>query len=366
MGKIYTALGFMSGTSGDGIDASIIKSDGKNEFEVMANRFYKYSPSTSSEILKLKENIQTPFNLSDFSEEIDRLDQNIVLHHAQVAQDMKKIYDFDLIGFHGQTILHLPEEGISKQIGSGEKLSLLTKKTVIYNFRENDLFNGGQGAPLTPIFHELLVKQNKINLPVTILNIGGISNITTINDNFEIFSSDIGPGNCLIDRWMRLNSDKTFDKDGTIARSGKVDKFILDLRIDRFKNHQIRKKKSFDTNDFWFILGIRGESQKNLTVENGVATLTEVTSEILSQNLKNKNIYACGGGRKNKFLIKSIKKKIKKKIKLIDEIGIDGDFVESQAFGFLAIRSYLGLPISFPGTTGCKNPCTGGVIVKSF
>ena len=366
MGKIYTALGFMTGTSGDGIDASIIKSDGKNEYEVLANRFYKYSSITSSEIHKLNESIQAPFDLSNFSEEIDRLDQNIALQHVKVAEEMKKICDFDLIGFHGQTILHLPEEGISKQIGSAERLSLLTKKTVINNFRENDIANGGQGAPLAPIYHKLLIEQNKINPPVTVLNIGGISNITTINDKFEIFSSDIGPGNCLIDRWMRVNSDKAFDKDGLIARSGEVDKFILDQRIDLFKNHHIGKKKSFDTNDFWLILGIEKESQKNLTVENGVATLTEVTSEILSQNLKNKNIYACGGGRKNKFLIESIEKKIEKKIKLIDEIDIDGDFVESQAFAFLAIRSYLGLPISFPGTTGCKKPCTGGVIVKSF
>tara|TARA_B100001996_G_C18589267_1_gene565407 strand:- start:17 stop:1117 length:1101 start_codon:yes stop_codon:yes gene_type:complete len=366
MGKIYTALGFMSGTSGDGIDASIIKSDGKNEYEVIANRFYKYSPNTSSEILKLKDCIQTSLDLSDFSKEIHRLDQNISFHHFEATQDMKKFYDFDLIGFHGQTILHLPEEGISKQIGSGEKLSLLTKRTVVYNFRENDLVNGGQGAPLAPIFHKLLVKQNKIKLPVTILNIGGISNITSINDKFEILSADIGPGNCLIDRWMRLNSDKTFDKDGSIARSGKVDKFIVEQKIDRFKNHEIRKKKSFDINDFWFVLGLGEESQKNLTLENGAATLTEITSEILSQNLKNKNIYTCGGGRKNKFLIESIEKKIEKKIKLIDEIDIDGDFVESQAFAFLAIRSYLGLPISFPGTTGCKKPCTGGVIVKSF
>lgn len=366
MGKIYTALGLMSGTSGDGIDASIIKSNGQNEYKTLANRLYRYPKDTTEKLHRLKDNIKTPFDLNDYSEEIHLLEGEITHHHFIAVQDMQKYHDFDLIGFHGQTILHLPEDGISKQIGFAERLSILTKKTVVYNFRENDLNNGGEGAPLAPIFHELIVKQKKINLPVTILNIGGISNITTINEKFEIFSSDIGPGNCLIDRWMRLNSNKTFDKNGSIAKSGKVDKFILKKHIDNFNYHEINKKRSFDINDLWFFLGIGREAQKSLTLENGAATLTEITSEILSKNLIDKNIYVCGGGRKNKFLIEVIEKKIKKKIKLIDDIGIDGDFIESQAFAYLAIRSYLKLPISFPGTTGCKKPCTGGEIIENF
>ena len=366
MGKIYTALGLMSGTSGDGIDASIIKSNGQNEYKTLANRFYRYPKDTTEKIHRLKDNIQTPFDLNDYSEEIHLLEGEITHHHFIAVQDMKKYHDFDLIGFHGQTILHIPEERISKQIGFGKRLSTLTKKTVVYNFRENDLNNGGEGAPLAPIFHELIVKQKKLNLPVTILNIGGISNITTINNKFEISSFDIGPGNCLIDRWMRHNSDNTFDKEGLIARSGKVDKLILKKHIDNFNSHEVNKKKSFDINDLWFFLGIGGEVQKSLTLENGAATLTEITSEILSQNLKSKNIYVCGGGRKNKLLIELIERKIEKKIKLIDNIGIDGDFIESQAFAYLAIRSFLGFPITFPNTTGCKKPTTGGVVVKNY
>jgi len=366
MGKIYTALGLMSGTSGDGIDASIIKSNGQNEYKTLANRLYKYPKATIKKIHRLKDNIQTKFDLNEYSKEIQLLEGEITQHHFTAAQDMQKYYDFDLIGFHGQTILHIPEEGISKQIGSGERLSILTKKKVVYNFRENDLNNGGEGAPLAPIFHELIVKQKKINLPVTIMNIGGISNITTINKKFEIFSSDIGPGNCLIDRWIRINSDKIFDKDGLIARSGKVDKIFFKKQIDRFNSYKVNKKKSFDVNDLWFFFGTSKKTQKGLTLKNGAATFTEMTSEILSKNLKNKNIYVCGGGRKNKFLIELIEKKIKKKIKLIDDMGIDGDFVESQAFAYIAIRSYLKLPITFPKTTGCKKPCTGGVLVKNY
>jgi len=365
MEKIYTALGLMSGTSGDGIDASIVKSNGQNEYKTLTNKLYKYPENTTTKIHKLKENIQSSSNLNDFSKEIQLLEEEITSFHIEASQDMQKNYDFDLIGFHGQTILHIPEKKISKQIGLGKKLSTSTKKTVVYNFRKNDLDNGGQGAPLAPIFHELIVKQKKLKLPSTILNIGGISNITTINDKFEISSSDIGPGNCLIDRWIRLNTKKKFDKDGSIARSGKIDKYILKKQIDLFNNSEIIKKKSFDIKDFFSFLGEDQEIKKSLTIENGAATFTAITSEILSKNLKNKNIYVCGGGRKNKFLIESIEKKIEKKIKLIDEIGIDGDFIESQAFAYLAIRTILGLPITFPSTTGCKKPTIGGIVIKN-
>ena len=125
-----------------------------------------------------------------------------------------------MVGFHGQTIFHNAKEKISKQLGDGKLLAKLTKKNVVYNFRENDLINGGQGAPLTPIFHKLIVNKKKIDLPVTILNIGGIANITSIQKGNKIFSSDIGPGNCLIDKWVRSNSDKSYDKEGDFAKAG--------------------------------------------------------------------------------------------------------------------------------------------------
>ena len=157
-----------------------------------------------------------------------------------------------------------------------------------------------------------------------------------------------------------MNSDKKYDEKGLIARSGTVDKFILNQSLDSFYNSAISKKKSYDTNDFdlSFI--------KGLSLENGAATLTEYTADICSKKLINRNIYVSGGGRKNTFLIQRIKKKIHCKIRLIDYIGINGDFIESQAFAYLAIRSFLKLPISFPETTGCIKPCTGGVIVKNY
>jgi anhydro-N-acetylmuramic acid kinase len=364
MEKNYFALGLMSGTSGDGVDSSIIQSNGKDKFLVKSNNYDPYPLNISEEIHRIKEKIQRSSDLIKFSNEIKILEAKITTFHADVAKKCFSTNHIDFIGFHGQTIFHNSEERVSKQLGLGEQLSNLTKKTVIYNFRQNDLKNGGEGAPLTPIYHKLIVKtfeeSKKLELPVTILNIGGIANITTFNKKHEMTSMDIGPGNCLIDKWIRLNSDKEFDDNGDIAKSGQIDKFILEQALDNFNYNKISKKKSLDTNDFDISFA------RGLSLENGAATLTELTAEILSKKILDNDIYVCGGGRKNNFLINLIQKKILHKIKEIDYLGIDGDFIESQAFGYLAIRSYLGLPISFPNTTGCKEPSTGGMIVKSF
>ena len=364
MSKRYNSLGLMSGTSGDGVDASVIESDGIDQIRLCENNYYPYPSNISDEIYRIKEKIENSNDLIRFSDEIDFLAGKITNFHASTANEMLENIKVDIIGFHGQTIFHNPKEKISKQIGWGKKLSNLTKKIVVYDFRQNDLKNGGEGAPLTPIFHKLLVKifakRKKIKFPVTILNIGGIANITSINKSYEILSMDIGPGNCLIDKWIRLNTDKSFDEKGAIARSGNIDKFILEQSIDNFYYNKISQKKSFDINDFNLSFA------RGLTLENGAATLTEFTANILSKKILDNEVYVCGGGRKNKFLIELIEKKINNKIKLIDDLDINGDFIESQAFAYLAIRSYLKLPISFPETTGCKIPCTGGVIVKNF
>ena len=296
------------------------------------------------------------------SNEIKYLEKEITIFHAKISNDIIKNSEFniDFIGFHGQTIFHNVKEKISKQLGDGNLLSQLTKKKVIYDFRQNDLKNGGEGAPLTPIYHKLLVEQNMIKTPITILNIGGIANVTHLDQNYKMTSFDIGPGNCLIDKWIRNNSDKNFDHNGDIARSGKIDKFILEQSLDNFYYSDVSKKKSLDINNFDISFA------RGLSLENGAATITDFTASILSSKFLDNDIYVCGGGRQNKFLIDSIQNKIQNKIKKIDNLGIDGSFVESQAFGYLAIRSYLNLPISFPETTGCVTKSTGGVLVNNY
>ena len=375
MGKIFTALGLMSGTSGDGVDASIISSDGITQYEEILNKYFEYDRKIYENLHNIKGKIIKQEDLKKNRDEINYLEKEITLFHAKVVNKVLDLTNkkIDFIGFHGQTIYHSPIEKISKQIGDGNLLSQLTKKIVIYDFRQNDIKNGGEGAPLVPIFHRIIVEQKKIQLPVCILNIGGVTNVTVIeNLNKEGFlSKDLGPGNCLIDEWIRKNTKNKFDSNGEIAKKGKINDLILNQALDNFYNKTIQISSSFDIKDF--SLGfVRG-----LSLEDGAATLTEFSGRIIEAGLlsyyldsKNKilRVIICGGGRKNLTLIESIKSRIHKDliIQPIDDYGIDGDYVESQAFAFIAIRSFLGLPISFPETTGCKTPSKGGVLVKNY
>ena len=366
MSKFYCSLGLMSGTSADGVDASIIQSNGDTEYEVILDKYFKYSQSIYQNIHNLKEEINNSEDLKNLSEKIQPLEKEITLFHAKVVNEIieNSKTNIDFLGFHGQTIFHNAKEKISKQLGDGKLLSKLTRKSVIYDFRQNDLKKGGHGAPLTPIFHKLLKKKFGFK-DVTFVNIGGIANITTISSDDTMSGTDIGPGMCLIDRWVRKKTKKNYDENGTLAKSGKVDKLILDKLIDKFNEKNVLTAdtiQSFDTKyfDFSFI--------KNLSLEDGLATLTEFTAKIIISAIKVGNRYKekiilCGGGRRNNFLVERLKKD-DNRIKLIDEYKIDGDFVESQAFAYLAIRSYLKLPISFPETTGVYKPSTGGIIVK--
>ena len=306
---------------------------------------------------------------------LSELEKEITLFHATVCKEIISNYpsNIDLIGFHGQTIFHNANEKISKQLGDANLLSSLLKKKVVYNFRENDLTNGGQGAPLAPIFHQLLVNQNKISLPACIINIGGIANITIISSkNFnDLKSYDIGPGNCLLDEWVRRNSEERFDKNGELAKAGKTNEIILNQTIDKFDNLKNNNNISFDVKDFDlnFVSG--------LSLKDGLSTLTDLTATLIYQSIvnsfnfdKNKkvNVLISGGGRKNLSLMKGIKDKLPSNVNFspIDNYKIDGDFIESQAFAYLAIRSFLKKKISFPKTTNVNKSCHGGTIIENY
>ena len=383
MNKSYYSLGLMSGTSMDGVDASIIQTDCGSMYEVILDKYYKYDDDLLNDLTSLRAKINSPEDLKIFFSEIKLLEKKITLFHAEAANKIMKEVEvkIDFIGFHGQTIYHNSDKKISKQLGDGNLLSQLTKKTVIYDFRQNDIKNGGQGAPLTPVFHSMLEYKFKL-APSIILNIGGIVNATTFWETGSFLATDIGPGMCLIDKWIRLNTKKKYDENGAIAALGKIS-MNLDFELDTFfhsENKDLKKNyiKSFDINDF-DIAFVRG-----LSLEDGAATLTEYTAKIIFHYFlyiieitKKKINYApiiilCGGGRKNTFLVERLKKEIATNfansnvVKMIDDYGIDGDFVESQAFAYLAVCSYLKLPITFPNTTGCKKPSTGGVIIKNF
>ena len=383
MGKIYTALGLMSGTSMDGVDASIIRSDGNSEYSIKLDKYFEYQEELRKKLINVRSKIFSLEHLKTYSVEINDLEREITLFHANAVNEIlesSKI-EVDFLGFHGHTIFHDSKKKISKQLGNGKLLSQLTKKKVIFNFRENDLKNGGQGAPLVPIFHnaianKYLKKELNKYLSVNILNIGGISNITQTVKWEDFFKSnsinilkacDIGPGNCLIDEWVRKNSKNKYDNEGELAKIGKTDDLILNQALENF-DVVPPYKDSLDVRDFDISF------TKGLSLENGASTLTDFTATQISKALiyfggssKSSIWLVSGGGRKNKYLIKSIIENIKGMVLLpIEKYGVDGDFVESQAFAYLAIRSFLKLPISFPTTTGCKQPTVGGVIVKNF
>ena len=363
----------MSGTSGDGVDASIIISNGIDQYEVIKDKFFEYDSILFKEYHSLKEKIFISLDLKKLSKEISNLERKITLFHAKIINELVKKRDENiLIGFHGQTIYHNSEEKISRQIGDAKLLNQLTKKKIVFNFRKNDLLNGGEGAPLVPIFHQLISSQNKIDLPVCFLNIGGISNATIVkqfSNPKEIFSKDIGPGNCLIDEWVRKNSVRKFDNEGKLAALGKKNEIIFEQAQELYSNRNNKDKSSFDTNDFDISFA------RGLSIEDGAATLTEFTGSIIGESLsllldKEKSIekiLICGGGRKNNILLNSISENINSQLtlELIDAYGVNGDFIESQAFAYLAIRSFKKLPITFPSTTNCRKPCTGGEMVEN-
>ena len=377
--KLYTAIGLMSGTSMDGVDLSIISSDGYQEFSNILDDYYEYDTNLHDQLVQLRDLVSTKRDLLENSEKLRKLERNLTIFHADVInQSLKKYnYPIDLIGFHGQTIFHEPHEKITNQLGDGKLLSQILKKKVIYDFRQTDIQNNGQGAPLTPIFHYILSKKinqyYNIKFPIGFLNIGGIANVTKVINESEIiqnnlFAFDIGPGNCLIDQWVRNNSNKKFDKNGQLAKIGKVDKFILNQAIDNLQTNSYSHSLDIKNFDVSFARG--------LSLEDGCATITNFTAYLIAQGLsyiskKNNIIFlVCGGGRKNNFLIQSINNYLSNKnkiiIDMIDNYELNGDYIESQAFGYLAIRSFLNLPISFKNTTGCDLPSSGGKLAENF
>jgi anhydro-N-acetylmuramic acid kinase len=371
----------MSGTSMDGVDASLIRSDGYNQLINVLDEYYEYNETLHKELIELRNLILTIDDLKLHANRIKELEREITLFHSKIVNEISLKYkdEIDLIGFHGQTIFHNPDQKISKQLGDGKLMSQLVNKKVFYDFRQEDIANKGEGAPLAPIFHNLLSKnineKYSINFPVCFLNIGGISNITKIikkdeklEKNLEAFDS--GPGNCMIDEWVRKNSKHNFDKNGLIAKSGKIDQLILNQVIDNFELNNF--DKSLDIKDFDISFA------RGLSLEDGCATVTNFTAYLIAKGVEHANgnnidpikFLVCGGGRKNDYLINSIKSYLSHKqnisLNSIDDYSLNGDYIESQAFGYLAIRSHLNLPISYPKTTGCIKPTVGGKLAQSF
>ena len=381
MTKIYTALGTMSGTSLDGIDFSIIQTDGEDHLSLLGNNYLEFSNNLKQKIRTIKSKITSTTECKKVidSNEYKDLSKEITMLHQEgliKATGYGRFNPIDIIGFHGITLWHKPADRYTHQIGDAKllknviaKYKNLKNSRIIFNFRENDILNGGQGAPLTPIYHKALMKHLKIVDPRLIVNIGGITNVTYLNRG-NIFSTDVGPGNCLIDQWIKKNFDKDFDEGGKVSLEGKINKNLADNFLNKLQEKTKNKNVSYDTSDFNIL-----EFNK-LKPKDGAATLSYITAQLIlnfAKDLKLKKIIICGGGRYNQAILNNLKKS-DFKIFLIDQVTssqsddkileLNGNFIESQAFAYLAIRSYLKLPISFPSTTGVKKPCTGGKVFK--
>ena len=379
--KLFTSLGLMSGTSMDGVDVSLVISNGIDQFTNVLDEYHEYDNDLHQQLVNLRNLILNNNDLDKHSEKLIELEREITLFHGKIINEISLKYKgkIDLIGFHGQTIFHDPKKKLSKQLGDAKLLSQLVKIKVIHDFRQADLENEGQGAPLAPIFHNLLSKKihekYHVEFPICFVNIGGISNVTKIikksdkiDNNLEAF--DLGPGNCLIDDWIRKNSKKKFDENGSIAKSGNIDQLILNQAIENFKIESY--KKSLDIKDFDISFA------RGLSLKDGCATITNFTAYLIAKGIKYSNrnndnpikYLLCGGGRKNSFLIKSIRDYLsnnkKFNLELIEKYDFDGDYIESQAFAYIAIRSFINLPISYPKTTGCISSTVGGKLVKNY
>jgi anhydro-N-acetylmuramic acid kinase len=349
----------------DGIDLSIINSDGENNTSIVDNFFFAYDSNFKSELINIRKEILQKNDLISKKPIINDLSRKITILHVEAINKILKknpLTKLDLIGYHGHTLIHKPEQGFTFQLGNPQLMAQLLKTKVIFNFRDNDIKNKGQGAPLVTLYHGQILKHFNLTNNGVIINIGGIANGSYF-ENSIIHSNDIGPGNCLLDQWIRINSkDLEFDREGKISEKGEVNSLMQEDFLNHYSYHY--KKKSLDITDF-NIAQFRG-----LKLEDGAATLVSVTANLIADFIKNikdkKNkIILTGGGRKNKTLIKFLSKILNVNVEPIDQYHFAGDFVESQAFAYLAIRSFKKKFLSLPTTTGVIKPVTGGIVYSN-
>ncbi len=357
--KVYTVIGLMAGTSTDGIDAALMRTDGLDFVENISFLTKPYSD-------ELRQSIKQQFGKSEIDEEVERVAQDLTRAHADVVRDLigqLDVEQIDVIGFHGQTISHDPDHGHTLQIGDAELLAKLTGCDVVHDFRTADVKAGGQGAPLLPLYHHAIAKEHKLETPCAFLNIGGVSNVTYIgrHEN-DVLAFDCGPGNALIDDAMLEHFDAPYDDCGARARKGEVNQDAL-ASLLAHPYFQKAPPKSLDR-DAWGLTEI-----KKLSPQDQLATLTEFTVQAIIRSLDHvKNIpvkwYVCGGGRHNTFIMERLNECLDGPVVSTDVLGVDGDTLEAEGFAYLAVRSLKGLPLSLPTTTGVAAPQTGGQLKK--
>jgi anhydro-N-acetylmuramic acid kinase len=347
------ALGLMSGTSMDGIDAALIETDGEGRLRPVAFRTEPYDPAFRARLARAVASTRADAGLE---EELTR--RHAAAVKALLGQAGTGEGSVALIGFHGHTVFHAPAERRTVQIGDGALLAKLTGIAVVNDFRSADVAAGGEGAPLAPVFHRAIAAT--LEKPLAVLNIGGVANVTWIGRDGALLAFDTGPGNAPIDDWALAHTGRPVDEGGRLAAAGRVEEpIIAELLADPYFAR--RPPKSLDRNHFRHAATRLAASGP----ENGAATLTHFTAAAVaaaSAHLPQAPLrwIVAGGGRRNPSLMAALRARLGAPVDPIEAIGWDGDAIEAEAFAYMAVRSRKGLPISFPETTGAPRPMTGG------
>ena len=365
-----TAIGLMSGTSMDGIDVALVETDGQDRIEFGPSLAIDYPSDMRRKLeaglvdaLEIEQRSDRPRSLAGLELEITRSHASAVdtfLHKFSLSRS-----DVDMIGFHGQTALHRPEIGLTVQLGDGAALARQTGIDVVYDMRARDMVESGQGAPLVPVFHRALANGLTCKSPVCFVNIGGISNISYVDED-DLCAFDCGPGNTLIDQFVQAKGGIPYDQGGRIASEGQV---IIPVVEGYMATEYFEKPgpKSLDRGDFPPLEPTRAE------LSDGARSLAHVTARSIIKSADHLSkppgsYILCGGGRLNDTIVSDLTQLAAEQgaaVMRAEDVKLDGDMLEAQAFGYLAVRSQLGLPLTFPTTTGCRTPVTGGVHVKA-
>jgi anhydro-N-acetylmuramic acid kinase len=348
-------IGLMSGTSLDGVDAAWLETDGETITRFGPALTLPYDDALRRDLRRLLD--LAPGLDADDALVADAA-RRLTARHIEAVAALRR--EADLIGFHGQTILHRPEARRTWQIGDAAMLARATGLPVAHDFRSADVAAGGQGAPLVPVFHAALAAG--LPRPLAILNIGGVANVTWIGADGAVVACDTGPGNGPLDDFVRRHTGAAFDDGGALARSGTPDAALLE-RLLAHPYFARPAPKSLDRLDFAGVLdGINA-----LSVADGAATLAGFTARaVAATRLPAPPLrwLVCGGGRHNAAILAALRAAVPAPVDPVEAVGWNGDALEAQCFGFLAARTARGLPITFPATTGSPRPLPGGRIVQ--
>ena len=361
-GSPVKAIGVISGTSMDGIDVSIVETDGDTVVTPGPGRTFSYPDDLRH---RLQDLIAEPARAQ--SEPLEDLDQAVTgAHIGAIRRFMDETglsaHEVRLIGFHGQTVYHRPEVRFTRQLGTGARVARELGIDTVDRFRHADVASGGEGAPFVPLYHRALA--SRLEQPLMILNLGGVGNVTYI-DGDTVIAFDTGPASALLDDFVLRRRGLSFDENGQLAASGTVDeKLVAAFMQNPFFDRPA--PKSLDRQDFH----ARAKGVEALSDADGAATLAAFTVESVIAALRHVprrplRWLVTGGGRRNAHFMARLREQLGVSVEPVESVGWDGDFLEAQAFGYLAVRSAKGLPLSLPTTTGVPHPMPGGELHRA-